>query len=821
MAVELATGYVSIIPSAKGFKERLGKELDIDQPAERAGQSAGNRITSALGKAIKGTIVGVGVAAGAALSTALVRGWGRLTAIEEAQSKLQGLGHSAKSVQTIMDNALASVRGTAFGLDEAATVAASAVAAGIKPGIDLERVLKTVADTSSIAGVSMAEMGAIFNKVAASNRLTMGEVNQLADRGVPILQMLADQYGVTAEEMSKMVSRGEVDFPAFAKAIEANIGGAALESGNTTRGAFANMGAAAGRFGAALLEGLFPLAKEVFGGITTLIDRATEVAKPWADEFSSLVLNQVVPAAQTLLGDVGELAGKVREFLGSAEFEKIKTDTLDRLGSIFSTLAQTAKDVAPAVGAIIASLAVASGAIGVSTWELLLATLDVLAQVLATVLVPALTTLADWMSNNQGAVTAIVGAYAAWHAITVAKTAALKVKAAWVAINTARTKALAAAQKVARGATVAWNAAIAAGRWTAAAAQLAVMRTRTLAVAAAQKVARGATVAWNATVAATRWAAATAQLVAYRAATLAVSAATKVWTGIQWLFNAAMSANPIALIVVAIVALVAGIVVAYKKSETFRNIVHGALRAVGAAATWLWENAIKPAWEGIKKAFEVVAAVVRWWWENVTKRAFDAVVAAAKWLWDKVKAYFGFWKGVFDAVRDWVTGAVDWVRDKFNDVVDFVKKLPGRIRSAASGMWNGIKDAFRSAINWVIDKWNGLSFTLPSVDLGPFGSFGGGTFRVPQIPRLAKGGIVPATPGGQLVVAGEGGQAEAIIPLDRLERMLAGGSVSAGPDELVLDLDLGEGIREVVRVNLRERDRQVRRRVMAGTGRAR
>lgn len=81
MAVELATAYVSIIPSAKGIRDRIGQELDIDQPAEQAGRSAGNRITSALGKAIKGTIVGVGVAAGAALSTALVRGWGRLTAM--------------------------------------------------------------------------------------------------------------------------------------------------------------------------------------------------------------------------------------------------------------------------------------------------------------------------------------------------------------------------------------------------------------------------------------------------------------------------------------------------------------------------------------------------------------------------------------------------------------------------------------------------------------------------------------------------------------------------------------------------------------------
>ena len=74
---------------------------------------------------------------------------------------------------------------------------------------------------------------------------------------------------------------------------------------------------------------------------------------------------------------------------------------------------------------------------------------------------------------------------------------------------------------------------------------------------------------------------------------------------------------------------------------------------------------------------------------------------------------------------------------------------------------------------------------------------------------------MPATPGGRIVRVAEAGQAEAIIPLDKLERM------TGGPEMLELHLDLGEGIREVVRINLRERDRQVRRRVMAGAGRAR
>lgn len=64
----------------------------------------------------------------------------------------------------------------------------------------------------------------------------------------------------------------------------------------------------------------------------------------------------------------------------------------------------------------------------------------------------------------------------------------------------------------------------------------------------------------------------------------AAAAASKAWAAAQWLLNAAMSANPIVLVVLAIAALVAAIVIAYKKSETFRNIVNGLWAALKQGA---------------------------------------------------------------------------------------------------------------------------------------------------------------------------------------------------------------------------------------------
>ncbi len=257
-----------------------------DGPLNRDMNGLGGRFKGAGGK-LMGVAAGLaktgGVAIAAAVGTSLAMGFKRLTAIENAEASLRGLGHSAKDVQRIMDNALASVKGTAYGLDEAATIAGSAVAAGIQPGKDLERVLKLTADAATIGKAPLNEMGAIFNKVAASGKVSAREINQLHLRGIPIVQLLGKTLGKTTAEVYEMSRRGELDFATFAQAMEDGLGGSALASGNTTMGALRNVGAAAGRLGASLLSGVFPIFKQVFGGAITLLDSLTEKVGPVAE----------------------------------------------------------------------------------------------------------------------------------------------------------------------------------------------------------------------------------------------------------------------------------------------------------------------------------------------------------------------------------------------------------------------------------------------------------------------------------------------------------------------------------------------------------
>lgn len=183
-------------------------------------------------------------------------GFDRLIGIDTAEAKLRALGHTTESVAEIMDNAIESVTGTAFRMEEAVNTAAAAVAAGVQPGKQLERYLTLTADAAAIAGSNLGEMGAIFNKITTRGRIQAEEMNQLLDRGVPIVQMLADQMGVASDEISTLISKGMVSSDIFLNAIERGFGGAAQVMGESSfMAVIDNIGAALSRIGAGFLKG--------------------------------------------------------------------------------------------------------------------------------------------------------------------------------------------------------------------------------------------------------------------------------------------------------------------------------------------------------------------------------------------------------------------------------------------------------------------------------------------------------------------------------------------------------------------------------------
>lgn len=276
-------------------------------------------------------------------------------------------------------------------------------------------------------------------------------------------------------------------------------------------------------------------------------------------------------------------------------------------------------------------------------------------------------------------------------------------------------------------------------------------------------------------------------LVPLAAAIVGVVVAIKLWTIAQAALNLVMSANPILLVVVAVAALVAGIIWAYQNVEVFHDIVDAAFRAVAVAFGWITDAAkavfswlrdnwplllaillgpfgvavyvIQRNWTTIQEAAQ---AVMGWFvstWQAVTGYITAPFTAA----WDKIS-------GIWTSIKDGATAVFHWVSDRFSDLVGAVTGAIGRVTGAVGDIVGAIK----GPINAVIRGWNNLvlrvpSITLPSVDLGPLGSiggqsFGGWSFPFPNIPTLAQGGIVT---GPTLALLGEAGRPEAVVPLPR------------------------------------------------------
>lgn len=661
----IAQAYVEILPSARGISRGISKELggvqSVITEKTRSGFLGGfTRVAGAVTAAVGA--IGVGTIIGKTISSGLDRALN----IDSARGKLEGLGYSAEQVTGVMDRALASVKGTAFGLDQAATVAAGALAAGVKPGQQLQDTLSLVADAATIAGTDMGSMGAIFNKVAASNKVQGDVLAQLADAGVPALQFLAKELGVTAEAAADMASRGEIDFATFSAAMQAGLGGAALASGDTARGAFANVGAAVARLGAMFVAPAVAGAPTLFQALAGAIDRLAEALRPVAEELGA----RLTPAMAAFAGWLDGLdftgAASMLDGIGAAVgsfFSNVNTggpgasamfasigDSLQRLGPAFAEFGAAL----PQVGSAVATIAAAG--LGVLT--------------------NALVFLADNVDTIVAWMPALVAGFVAWRvASTLGAAASMRLRAVelaalpvYAANNVMRlTSAVlesrnAKAKALTVGATGAQTAALAAnttatGLNTAATSGGVLANLRAAAAGAAARVA----------------------LVAGTVATGAATAA-------QWALNAAMSANPIALIVIAIAALVAGLIWFFTQTELGQQI---------------WANFtqfLTEAWANVSAWFMQVGEAISAWWMSF----WGQIVSVATAVWNAIVAV--------------VTGYVNRVQAVVTAVVSVVQSIWSNawnnVRTVISTVWSAIVSFVTSAINNVRDRISGAVNTI-------------------------------------------------------------------------------------------------------------
>lgn len=668
---EVASGTVPIFPTFTGFRSAVTSE--VESTTDSAAQSFGDRFRAGIGGAVRGIGIAVGTTLLAAAGTAAVgvgaifsQGLDRALNLQDARAQLTGLGHDAESVQAIMDNALASVEGTAFGLDSAATVAASAVAAGIAPGEELTRTLTLTADAASIAGTSMDEMGSIINKVASSGRLTTDVLNQFHDRGVPLLQFIADEYGVTADAASEMVTRGEVDFATFQNALQNNVGEAAQASGDTARGAFANVGAALSRLGAMFLTGGVAGAPVLFQSIGGAVDRAAAALQPYADQLNTAI----GPAMASLAGwidgiDFGAVVAQVQGVV-SGIVSAFQSGDLEGIGgsvgAIFAGIQPHLPEIMTAVQGVGAAFGQFAGSLG----GIVGPSLDLLSG--------ALGFLADNMETIGPLLPAIVTGMLLWNAATRVGTGyALSLQAAEIA----RTPVMLA------NSTIRLRAATLEARMAAATAASTASTAANTGVTAANTGAQNAGVLTRIR--------GTAAIVAQRVAMVAGTVASGAAAAAQWALNAAMSANPIMLIVLAIAALVGGLIWFFTQTELGQEIWSNFTQFLGEA------------WANVSAWFMAVGDGIATWWNGLWQGISDFFSG----IWDGIVSFFTTYVQTMTAIYTAIGEAIStWWNGLWQGISDFFSAIWTGIVAFVTAYIEGLRLVITTVVDAIVTWWN-------------------------------------------------------------------------------------------------------------------
>lgn len=263
-------------------------------------------------------------------------GWSRAMNLANAQFTVEGL----KLDWTEMLKAINyGVQDTAYGLDAAAKAASSLAASGVeyKESVDgandslMHTSLRAISGVAAMYNSTYEDIARIFTQVSGQGKVMGDQLLQLSGRGMNAAAILGQQLNRTEGEIREMVSKGQIDFETFAKAMDDAFGAHAKDANKTFQGALSNMKSALSRIGAIFATPIIEKTNEVFIALTNKIKEAQKALSDFTDDEG----NKVIKFA----GHFAEAWGKGVEVV-SELINKFDMSWFDKIAEKMDSLAQ-------------------------------------------------------------------------------------------------------------------------------------------------------------------------------------------------------------------------------------------------------------------------------------------------------------------------------------------------------------------------------------------------------------------------------------------------------------------------------------------------
>lgn len=280
--------------------EDYGKSAkDSFENAENSSQKASETIKNGF-NVIKGMIVGY---AGKTLYDALI---GSNSEYEQSLTSFEVLLQSADKADELMSKLEKMGATTHFEISDLTNATTQLLAFGTAED-DVTAKLQQLGDLSMGNADKLGRLTNAYGKMLAKGKVSLEELNMFTEAGVPILQELQNQYGVTQEKLFSMISAGSVGIGQINSAMESMTSeggqffGMMEKQSQTFEGMMSTMSDNATMFARQVGEESFGYLKTELGELLAAIDEMSESGE--LDEIAS-ELGQNIANAVTFIVDL-------------------------------------------------------------------------------------------------------------------------------------------------------------------------------------------------------------------------------------------------------------------------------------------------------------------------------------------------------------------------------------------------------------------------------------------------------------------------------------------------------------------------------------